>query len=90
MAITIPKAAIASATHNKPGRQETHIFQKRLLKTFTAPIVIIRDFIAAGLRRQKHIWRNCFEDKNRVENFLCRAWDMFCNKSIICNYTLWH
>ena len=60
--------------------EETHTFQEKLLKKSAAPIIIIGDSIATGLRRYRHIWRNYFKDAlnlgiggDRVENVLWRA-----------------
>ena len=63
--------------------EKTHRFQKKLLKNSAAPIIIIGDSIATGLRRYRHIWRNYFKDAlnlgiggDRVENVLWRARDI--------------
>ena len=47
---------------HKLGWQETHTFHKKLLKNSAAPIIIIGDSIAKGLRRYRPIWRNYFKD----------------------------
>ena len=68
---------------HKRGWQEARMFHKKLLKNYTAPIIIIDDSIAAGLRRHRHIWKNYFEDAinlgisgYHVENILWRARDI--------------
>ena len=64
---------------HKLGWQETHSFQKKLLKNSAAPIITI----ATGLRRYRHIWRNYFKDAHNfgiggdcIENVLWRARDI--------------
>lgn len=47
---------------HKSGRQENHTSKKRFRKTSIAPIIIISDFIAAELRRYKHIGKDFFVD----------------------------
>ena len=48
-------------THiNKPGWQETHSFQKRLLKPFTVMFTIISESTVAGFRSYKRVWKNLF------------------------------
>ena len=68
---------------HKLGWQETHTFHKKLLKNSAAPIIIIGDQIATGLRRYRHIWKNYFKDAinlgisgDRVKNVLWRARDI--------------
>ena len=68
---------------HKLGWQETHTFHKKLLKNSAAPIIIIGDSIATGLRRYQHIWKNYFKDVinlgisgDCVENVLWRAQDI--------------
>ena len=71
------------ARFHKLGWQETHTFHKKVLKNSAAPIIIIVDSIATGLRRYRYIWKNCFKDAinlgisgDRVENVWWRAWDI--------------
>ena len=68
---------------HKLGWQETHTFQKNFLKNSAAPIIIIGDLIATGLRKYRHICRNYFKDAlnlgiggDRAENVLWRARDI--------------
>ena len=68
---------------HKLGWQETHTLNKKLLKNSVAPIIIIGDSIATGLRRYRHIWKNYFKaainlgiSGDRVEIFLWRAQDI--------------
>ena len=71
------------ARFHKLGWQETHTFHKKLLKNSAAPVIIIVDSIATGLRRYRYIWKNYFKDAinlgisgDRVENVLWRARDI--------------
>ena len=63
--------------------QETHTFHKKLLKNSTAPIIIIGDLIATGLRRHRQIWKNYFKDVlnlgicgDRIDNVLRSEWNI--------------
>ena len=69
--------------YTKLGWHKKHTFQKKLLKNSVAPIIIIGDSIATGLRRYKHVWRNYFKhavnlgiNGDHVENVLWRARDI--------------
>ena len=46
---------------HKLGLQETHTFQKNLLKKSAIPTIIIGDSIATSLRRYQHTWMNYFK-----------------------------
>ena len=68
---------------HKLGWQETDMFHKKLLKNSAAPIIIIGNSIATGLRRYQHIWKNYFKDAinlgisgDRAENVLWRVCDI--------------
>ena len=68
---------------HKPGWQQTHSFQKKILTNSAAPIIITGDSIATRLKRYRHIWRNYFKDAlnlgiggGRVKNVLWRARDI--------------
>ena len=68
---------------HKLGSQETHTFHKKLLKNSAAPIIIIGDPIATGLKRYQHIWKNYFKDAlnlgisgDHVKNILWRMRDI--------------
>ena len=58
-------------------------WQEKLLKNSAAPIIVIVDSIATGLRGYRHIWRNYFKNVlnlgisgDRAENVLWRARDI--------------
>ena len=82
---------------HKPGWQETHSLQKKLLKNSAAPIIIIGDLIATGLRRYQHVWRNYSKDAlsfgisgDRIENVLWREQDISLHHTasfVIINYS---
>ena len=63
--------------------QETLTFHKKLLKNSAAPVIIIGDSTATGLRKYRYIWKNYFKDAinlgisgDRLKNVLWRARDI--------------
>ena len=80
---------------HKLGWQETHAFHKKLQKNSAAPIIIIGDSIATGLRRYRNIWKNYFKDVlnlgiscDRIDNVLWRVEYFFAAHDIVCGYIL--
>ena len=68
---------------HKLGWQEKHTFHKKLSQNSAAPIIIIGDSTATGLRRYRQISKNSFKDAlnlcingDPVENVLWRGRDI--------------
>ena len=80
LATTRPKAADHQCQAYKNLGERKHIQFRKSFQSSVAPIIMIGDSVAAGLRRYGHACRNCFKDAlnlgisgHHVENVLQRG-----------------